>query len=97
MVAVERELANIRGVAHCWQDYVPLMRLWPSYRKRAVEYRARRDKYILHFLHELQARIANGTDKPCIAGNVIKDPEAQLQESKAVRKLSCPRLTLSSR
>ena len=81
VVAVERELANIRGVAHCWQDYVPIMRLWPSYKKRAQEFRARRDVYILSFLRQLQARMAAGTDNPCIAGNVLKDPEAQLSES----------------
>jgi phenylacetate 2-hydroxylase len=26
----------------------------------------------------LKERIANGTDKPCITGNVLKDPEAKL-------------------
>ena len=80
VVTVERELGNIRGVAHCWQDYVPIMRLWPSYRQRAIKFRARRDQYILQFLQELQSKIYDGTNKPCIAGNVIKDPEAQLQD-----------------
>ena len=81
VVAVERELGNIRGVAHCWQDYVPLMRLFPGYKKNAIAYRARRDEYILHFYEQLQARIAAGTDHPCIAGNVIKDSDAKLSES----------------
>ena len=80
VVAVERELGNIRGVAHCWQDYVPLLRLLPSYKKNSIDYRARRDRYILSFYERLQARIAAGTDHPCIAGNVIKDPEARLNE-----------------
>ncbi|KAM0689372.1 hypothetical protein Q7P36_011450 [Cladosporium allicinum] len=80
VVAVERELGNIRGVAHCWQDYVPLLRLFPSYKKNAIEYRARRDRYILKFYAQLQQRIMAGTDNPCIAGNVIKDPEAGLNE-----------------
>lgn len=82
VVAVERELGNIRGVAHCWQDYVPLLRLFPSYKKNAIEYRARRDRYILKFYAQLQQRIMAGTDNPCIAGNVIKDPEAGLNEGK---------------
>lgn len=82
VVAVERELGNIRGVAHCWQDYVPILRLLPSHRKNAKEYRARRDNYILKFFGDLRTRIAAGTDNPCIAGNVIKDPEASLSDSK---------------
>lgn len=80
VVTVERELANIRGVAHCWADYVPLLRLFPSQKKYALDSRARRDRYILSFYEQLQARIANGTDHACIAGNVIKDPEAKLNE-----------------
>lgn len=82
VVAVERELGNIRGVAHCWQDYVPLLRLWPSYKKNAIRFRARRDEYILSFFNQLKERIANGTDNPCIAGNVLKDPEAKLNDGK---------------
>jgi phenylacetate 2-hydroxylase len=31
-------------------------------------------------LRILKERIANGTDKPCITGNIIKDPEAKLNE-----------------
>ena len=30
----------------------------------------------------LKERIANGTDKPCITGNVLKDPEAKLNEGR---------------
>lgn len=28
----------------------------------------------------LKERIANGTDKPCITGNILKDPEAKLND-----------------
>ncbi|KAM5362435.1 hypothetical protein ACJZ2D_012517 [Fusarium nematophilum] len=80
VVAVERELANIRGIAHNWQDYVPLLRLWLGFRNKAIEFRARRDEYILSFFKQLRERIANGTDNPCIAGNVLKDSEAKLAE-----------------
>lgn len=80
VVNVERELGNIRGVAHCWQDYVPILRLWPGFKRNAIDQRARRDRYILGFYEQLQARIRAGTDNPCIAGNVMKDPEANLTE-----------------
>ena len=80
VVAVERELGNLRGVAHCWQDYVTILRLLPGYKKNAVKWRARRDEYILSFYEQLKARIDAGTDNPCIAGNVMKDPEAKLNE-----------------
>ncbi|KAH7038991.1 putative cytochrome P450 phenylacetate 2-hydroxylase [Macrophomina phaseolina] len=80
VVEVERQMGNFRGVAHCWQDYVPFLRLWPGYKKLAIEYRARRDEYILSFYNKLKQRIADGTDNPCIAGNVLKDLEAKLQE-----------------
>lgn len=81
VVNVERELGNIRGVAHCWQDYVPFLRLNPKIKANAIEYRAPRDKYILSFFDQLQERIKNGTDNACIAGSVIKDPEAKLTTS----------------
>jgi phenylacetate 2-hydroxylase len=81
VVAVERELGNIRGIAHNWQDYVPLLRLLPGYRANAVKFRGRRDEYILDFFDQLKEKIANGTDNPCIAGNVLKDTEANLSES----------------
>ena len=84
VVAVERELGNIRGVAHCWQDYVPFLRLFSqNHKKNAIEYRARRDRYIILFYEQLRTRITEGTDNPCIAGNMIKDPEAKLTESRS--------------
>ncbi|OAP59340.1 hypothetical protein AYL99_06638 [Fonsecaea erecta] len=81
VVAVERELGNIRGIAHNWQDYVPLLRILPGYKSNAIKYRGRRDEYILSFFNQLKERIANGTDHPCIAGNCLKDPEAKLAEN----------------
>jgi hypothetical protein len=38
-----------------------------------------------YFYEELMRRIEDGTDHPCIAGNVIKDPEAKLGESESPR------------
>lgn len=84
VVAVERELSNLRGIAHNWQDYVPFLRLWPGFKANAIRYRSRRDEYILSFYEQLKDKIAKGTDNPCIAGSVLKDPEAKLSESNSL-------------
>ncbi|KAI9690693.1 MAG: hypothetical protein M1820_009897 [Bogoriella megaspora] len=77
---VERMVSNFRSTSNNWQDYIPLMRLWPSKSTEAKEFRARRDVYMTKLLDMLKERIANGTDKPCITGNILKDPEAKLNE-----------------
>jgi phenylacetate 2-hydroxylase len=38
--------------------------------------------YMDRLLATLQEKIAKGTDKPCITGNIIKDPEAKLSKGK---------------
>lgn len=62
------------------QDYVPLLRVFPSQSKEANKFRLRRDVYMNRLLGILKEKIANGTDKPCITGNILKDPEAKLNE-----------------
>ncbi|PKS10911.1 hypothetical protein jhhlp_002669 [Lomentospora prolificans] len=78
---VEREISNFRSTSHNWQDYVPLLRLWGTQNPRAKEFRERRDKYLSDMLADLKDRIAKGTDKPCITGNILKDPDAKLNEA----------------
>ena len=80
IVHVEREVSNLRSTSNNWQDYIPLLRLWPSKNGRAGEYRVRRDKYMSLLLSVLKEKIKRGEDKPCITGNVLKDPEAHLNE-----------------
>ena len=82
IVLVEREVSNFRSTSNNWQDYVPLLRLWPSRNTQAKEFRERRDKYMTLLLNMLRDKIAKGTDKPCITGNILKDPEAKLSEGK---------------
>ena len=82
IVHVERMVSNFRSTSNNWQDYIPLLRLWPSRDSAAGEYRARRDKYMSLLLGMLKEKIAKGQDKPCITGNVLKDPEAKLNEGK---------------
>lgn len=79
---VERIVSNLRSTSNNWQDYIPLLRLWPGSNAEAIEYRERRDKYLNHLLNRLKQNIAMGTDAPCITGNVLKDPEAILNEGK---------------
>ena len=80
IVHVERVVSNLRSTSNNWQDYIPLMRIWSGRNKEAREYRERRDKYMTLLLDMLKDKIAKGEDKPCITGNVLKDPEAKLNE-----------------
>lgn len=75
---VEREVSNFRSTSNNWQDYVPLLRFGNKQNTEAQTYRARRDAYLTKLLDDLKQRIADGTDKPCITGNILKDPEAKL-------------------
>ncbi|RDA94950.1 hypothetical protein CP533_0137 [Ophiocordyceps camponoti-saundersi (nom. inval.)] len=81
MARVEREILNFRSTSNNWQDYVPLLRLWGAQNPAATEYRARRDVYLDHLLRDLKTRIAQGSDRPCMVGNVLCDPEADLTQA----------------
>ncbi|CAG8981838.1 hypothetical protein HYALB_00013950 [Hymenoscyphus albidus] len=80
---VERAVSNFRSTSNNWQDYIPLLRLLPFGKSgdQAIEFRERRDKYLTYLLNKLKKQIKEGTDKPCITGNILKDPEAKLNES----------------
>ncbi|PYH48536.1 cytochrome P450 [Aspergillus saccharolyticus JOP 1030-1] len=78
---VERGVSNFRSTSNNWQDYIPLLRLFPKMNSEAESFRVRRDKYLTYLLDILKDQIAKGTDKPCITGNILKDPEAKLNEA----------------
>ncbi|TGO08948.1 hypothetical protein BTUL_0185g00260 [Botrytis tulipae] len=78
---VERAVSNFRSTSNNWQDYIPLLRLLPKSNAEAIEYRERRDKYLNFLLNKLKKQIEEGTDNPCITGNIIKDPDAKLNEN----------------
>lgn len=92
IVAVERGISNFRSTSNNWQDYVPLLRIFPKLNKEAEEFRVRRDRYLTLLLDMLKEKIAQGTDKPCITGNILKDPEAKLNDGKLIAKdlVGCP-------
>jgi 3-hydroxyphenylacetate 6-hydroxylase len=79
-------LIRFRSTTGNLQDYIPILRYSPINKNsdKAVEMRARRDVYLRRLNTELQNRIDNGTDRPCIQGNVLKDPEAKLSEEELI-------------
>ena len=81
IVEVEGAISRFRSTSNNWQDYVPLLRLFPARSMDANSYRLRRDHYLNLLLDGLKEDIANGTDKPCITGNILKDPLAKLNEA----------------
>ncbi|KAF2691001.1 cytochrome P450 phenylacetate hydroxylase-like protein [Lentithecium fluviatile CBS 122367] len=81
ITAVETGVSHFRSTSNNWQDYVPLLRLWSTQNKEAISFRERRDVYLDKLLRILKEKIAKGTDKPCITGNILKDPEAKLNEA----------------
>jgi phenylacetate 2-hydroxylase len=81
IVEVEGAISRFRSTSNNWQDYVPLLRLFPARSTQANTYRLRRDRYLNILLDGLKTDIANGTDKPCITGNILKDPSAKLNEA----------------
>ncbi|KAG9529540.1 putative cytochrome P450, partial [Aureobasidium melanogenum] len=78
---VEREISNFRSTSNNWQDYIPLMRLWPTNNLKPLEYKKRRTAYMTKLLNMLKEKIKTGTDRPCITGNILKDPEAKLNDA----------------
>lgn len=77
---VEREISNFRSTSNNWADYIPVLRLLPQLNKKPLEYKERRGRYMKKLLEMLKERIRLGTDKPCITGNILKDPDAKLND-----------------
>ncbi|KIW84445.1 hypothetical protein Z517_03695 [Fonsecaea pedrosoi CBS 271.37] len=82
IVHVEDTISNFRSTTGNLQDYIPLLRLnpWNTQSSQAVEMKLRRDRYIEILDKDLEKRIKQGTNKPCIRGNVLVDEDAKLTE-----------------
>lgn len=79
IITVERGISTLRSTSNNWEDFVPLLRLFPTRsNSTAADLRSRRDKYLEFLLQRLKDRIAKGIDKPCITGNIMKDPDYKL-------------------
>ncbi|CDR88137.1 probable Cytochrome P450 monooxygenase/Phenylacetate hydroxylase [Sporisorium scitamineum] len=84
IVEVETHVANFRSVSNSFADYLPIVRYLPWFggggRGFACSIRARRDVYMNKLLNDLKQRVKEGTDIPCITGNILKDPSAKLSD-----------------
>ncbi|ODV91549.1 hypothetical protein CANCADRAFT_72821 [Tortispora caseinolytica NRRL Y-17796] len=82
IVETETGISRLRSHTNNYIDYLPFLRFFDFSKKAdAKELRLRRDAYLKTLLDKLKAEIKAGTDKPCITGNVIKDPDAKLNEA----------------
>jgi len=82
IIAVEAGISRFRSTSNNWQDYLPFLRYIPFSQKTssAENFRARRDAYMDRLLAQLKHEIKEGKDISCITGNILKDPEAKLNE-----------------
>ncbi|KAL7625254.1 hypothetical protein AAE478_004470 [Parahypoxylon ruwenzoriense] len=82
IIFVEEELNKTRSTVGNTQDHIPWLRLNPFNKKsvQARDLRQRRDKYFAKLNRDLEEKVANGTNKPCIQASVIKYKEVELNE-----------------
>ena len=78
IIDVERGISTLRSTSNNWQDWVPLLRMFSVRSNEASSLRDRRDVYLEYLLKRLKEKIAAGTDKPCITGNIMKGNESKL-------------------
>jgi phenylacetate 2-hydroxylase len=82
IISVETGISRFRSTSNNWQDYLPILRYIPFSGKTssAEQFRVRRDGYMDKLLSQLKEEINAGKDISCITGNILKDPEAKLNE-----------------
>ena len=84
IIKVERGISTLRSTSNNWQDFVPMLRILPKRNDEAASLRGRRDKYLEFLFRRLQDKIATGEDRPCITGNILKDPDYKLNHGKTI-------------
>ncbi|KAA8916273.1 hypothetical protein TRICI_001555 [Trichomonascus ciferrii] len=72
IINVEKQVSRFRSTVHSYQDYLPFLRVFGN--SLAQETRARRDRYMDMLLNKLKQEIATNTDRSCITGRILKDP-----------------------
>ena len=82
LTSVEHNVSRLRGPIGSPADYLPILR-WSPINSRsafAKETGRRRLLYLNRFNRELEDRIKDGKEKSSIQANVLKDPEAKLND-----------------
>lgn len=83
IIAVERGISTLRSTSNNWQDFVPLLRIFPNTStNKASELRRRRDVYLEYLLQTLKDKIASGLRVSCITGNILQDTDCKLTHGK---------------
>ncbi|KAL2840215.1 cytochrome P450 [Aspergillus pseudoustus] len=80
VVTVENEISKLRSTSRNLANYIPLLRFlepifWRKSAAKAAEIGNRRIAYNNELLRRLQDALNRDEDKPCIQGNVLRDPE----------------------
>ncbi|KAG5362418.1 Phenylacetate 2-hydroxylase [Yarrowia sp. C11] len=79
---IEERILRLRSTMHNTQDYIRYLRVFSrGSSAEAAECRERRAQYMTKFLNKLKQEIADGTDVPCIAGNILKDKESKITDA----------------
>lgn len=82
LIDVEDNVSRIRAATGSLQDFIPILRLNPINTKstHAKETNQRRLRYLNRFNSELEQRVKNGDVKPCIQGNILRDPDSKFTD-----------------
>jgi len=76
LVYSEREIAKIRTTCNNWQDYNSFFRLFPGRDRHANKMRILQDEFTDDLFARLEKEMANGTDRPCVVGDIAKGEKA---------------------
>ena len=93
IVAVETEISRYRSTSKNLTNYIPLLRLlepilWRGAAAYSAQIGQRRIAYNDQLLNRLKEAVNKGTDKPCIQGSVLRDPESVALSSKELLSIS---------
>ncbi|OTB11814.1 hypothetical protein K445DRAFT_306763 [Daldinia sp. EC12] len=85
IIYIEEEISKFRNPTSNFSNYIPLLRPlntiagWLGLQKNSHMADVGKRRYAYHHIlqEKLKRDIADGVDRPCIQGNVLKDPESK--------------------